>query len=362
MKQLFVVIVFILVLGGGYTYYKNSLKDESRLNNTTAPTASPSILPTITSTQRHSKAVFVPYWTFNKTEIRDTEADTFIYFGITVNEKGIDTTEEGYKKIKAFILLTESGKDKILTIRMINSEINAAILKNKALQDKIISESIRLARLNDFNGLLLDFETSSLPLDSVVQNINAFMTSFGKKVKEENLPFYITMYGDAFYRFRPFNIKDLAAKTDGIYIMAYDFHKARGNSGPNFPLKGKEKYGYDYKTMLDDFLNVTSPEKVIVVFGMFGYDWTVDEKGLSRKNAESLSYLELKKKFITSCVFIQCKVNVDEISSETNVTYLDGDKNNHSVWFESPDSMRKKTQLLNSMGIFSTAIWAYSYY
>ena len=81
-------------------------------------------------------------------------------------------------------------------------------------------------------------------------------------------------------------------------IMAYDFHKVKGNPGPNFPLNGKETYGYDLQKMTDDFLQFVPPEKLTIIFGLFGYDWVIDDKNNALQSGEALSYLQIKQKFL----------------------------------------------------------------
>jgi len=102
---------------------------------------------------------------------------------------------------------------------------------------------------------------------------------------------------------------------------------------------------------------------------MYGYDWSVDEKKRPIKPARALTLSELRKNFIEKCEWKDCIVKRDDTSAEMEVNYVEsvksGDEyvmNLHIVWFEDEESVRRKTEYLNSKGIGSIAYWAYGYF
>jgi spore germination protein YaaH len=306
------------------------------------------------------KMLFVPYWGIDSHTLPVTY-DSLIYFGITVNASGVDTQEVGYKDLSLFLKKTPERTKKILTIRMINNAMNTSVLKDRSLQQKIITDSLQIAKDNGFLGVVLDLEYNALAFDSVVQSITSFSSQFAKDAHAENLLFYQSVYGDTFYRLRPYDVEALAKNADGIVVMAYDFHKANGDAGPNFPLSGKETQGYDLKTMVGDFEAKVPTEKLIVVFGTYGYDWQVDKNNHSEQPATALSLTEIESKFLIKCPYNQCVVQKDQVSQETKVTYSESG-NNHIVWFDDLTSIAQKSAYLHTQGINAIALWAYSYF
>src|SRR5258706_13307864 len=129
----------------------------------------------------------------------------------------------------------------------------------------------------------------------------------------------MTAYGDSFYRLRPYDIAAISKSIDGIMVMAYAFHKSNADPGPNFPLSGSETYGYDLKTMTNDFLHHITTDKITVLFGMFGYDWQVDDKGRVIGNGKAITLNGAKQKFLNRCVLQDCIVKRDEVPPETEV-------------------------------------------
>ncbi len=365
MKKLFFIVVLGLI--GVLVYFflvSNKLvsnkKDEEfdLMEFTHAIIVSPSVDPQ--QKTKSEQSLFVPYWTLTNQPVAGGGFGRFIYFGVTANDKGIDRNEEGYKKIELFTKLV-SG-EKWLTIRMINSSYIFPILKDASLQKKIIDDTISLAKDNQFSGIVLDLEVSALPLPGIVNQMNTFVSSFQTGAHAQKLQFGMTLFGDTFYRIRPYDVATLAKSADVVYIMAYDFHKAGGDPGPNFPFAGKDTFGYDFKTMTSDFLALVPAQKLNVVFGLFGYDWPVDENGKSIKQADSLSESAIKNKFLSNCSFAGCSVVRDSQSAETKITYTDANGARHVVWFEDLQSVAKKKAYLQENGIYSTSLWAYSYF
>lgn len=330
------------------------------LRNTSSP--STPALPIQSKKQEINKLLFVPYWTVENEKIKDEGFSDFIYFGITPNKEGINKEGLGYKRLKDFSALKNNKVNNFLSVVMTDSTVNSLILDDKKAQGNIINESIDSAKQYSFKGIVLDFEISALSFEKVIKDINSFYSLFYEKSKKNNLDFKITVYGDVFYRIRPYDLSELSKNSDGIMIMAYDFHKSKGNPGPNFPLKGREKYGYDFENMIDDFLKKVPKEKIRVVFGLFGYDWTVDEKNESIKNARALSFNEIKNKFLEKCDEKDCIIKRDDVSSETEITYKDENSQSHIVWFEDLESVDSKIKYLKTKGINSVGYWAYSYF
>lgn len=303
--------------------------------------------------------IFVPYWTFSKT-IDAKEYDSIIYFGIGVDKNGIDTKDDGYKKIKAFVNASDPQKERMLTVRMTNGAINSEILKNDPVKKEIIIDSIQLAKENAFNGVLLDFETSAFGFEATIKRNSDFYSQFAQALKKEKLLFYVSVFGDNYFQSRAYDIKEISKNADKVIVMAYDFHKTRSNPGPIFPFDERQIYGYDFKKMVEEFQKDVPAEKLVIALGYFGYDWKVDKEGNSTGPAIPLSLFQMQEKFENNCKLEKCSITKNN-SLESQATYMDGEVK-HIVWSENQQSAEKKIEYLKSQGIFQTAAWAYSYF
>lgn len=348
----FLFLIFAVIIFSAIFY---------RLRFDTSPSSSKNHIQEVVdeSISSSESYIFVPHWTIDA-DVENTPFDTLIYFGIQGTTQGISTSEEGYKNIEKFIAVS-GKKKKLLTVRMLDSEENSDILKDKNIQKKIILESISLAKSNKFSGIVLDLEMKGLPFDTLVNRITEFNREFSKEAKLNNLSFNTLIYADVYHRIRPYDVKAISENVDKVFVMSYDFSKSGGNPGPNFPLGGASTFGYDFKTMVADFKEEVPLSKLTFVFGMFGYEWPVDESGKSKDRASAKTTLQMER-MMTRCVSEKsCNVVLDSLSQETKIEYeLDGEK--YISWFETAKSTEEKIKYLKEKGLHSIGWWAYSYF
>ena len=312
--------------------------------------------------KKEMTSLFVPYWTLGEGIMHQQDYDKYLYFGITATQDGVSTNEPGYKNLSTFIDSAGAEAEKLLVLRMLDSKVNFDILKDTSKQEKLINQTINVAKEYGFDGIVLNLELSALPFDSLIKQINSFNSDFFKISKSDGLSYFLTIYGDVYYRIRPFDVKNLAENSDRIMIMAYDFSKANGNPGPNFPLQGKEKYGYDYTELVNKLIAEVQAKKIEIIFGLYGYDWQVDNKNIAQLTGKSLSHLEIKNSILNNCDILSCSNTRDNLSKENVVTYIGKDGKKHTVWYEDLASIEEKKNYLKSKGIYNFSLWANSYF
>ena len=320
--------------------------------------------PTVVQTQifqpvKQERILFVPYWTLTSWD-NQSDYDSFIYFGIAPNEIGINTSDPGFADIPRYIDHISPSKT-LLGVRMTDKIFNEKVLNSATLQQQIISDALHISKQDGFKGILLDFEVGGIGFDSLTQQVTGFITEFAQAAKRQESQFSVAMYGDVYYRARPYNIKTIAENSDKIIVMAYDFHKAAGDPGPNFPFEESAVDGYSFQQMISDFSQDVPKNKLTITFGMFGYDWPVTEKGASIDTATSMSLSDIQSSFITTCKFSSCVLRRN-VSGEPSISYTDTDRQKHIVWFEDTMSTDKKIHYLQTKGIGSIAFWANSYF
>ncbi len=322
-----------------------------------------------TNTISSRQSIFIPYWNLNGDLSNLSQYDRLFYFGIKPEVSGINKEEPGYTSLDQFVSRVPAGIQKYVTVRMLDADINSSILADPKIQDKIISETINIAKNKNIEGIALDLEITNILSQNLKGQINEFVQQFYLMSKVESLKFFVILPGDTIYRKRPFDIATIARHSDGVLIMAYDFHKSISEPGPLFPYSGNQKYGYDFQTMIADYLSEVPKDKVTVVFGLFGYDWTVDEKKRPIKPAKALNLIEIRKQFLGRCEWKDCLVKRDERSKETEVDYINsqvvdnyGYIEYHIVWFEDEESVQIKKDFLKGKGIGNVAYWAFGYF
>lgn len=365
MRKLLTGGILILIVFLGLFFFRNKSIKKTPVKSTNI---SQNIKQDSVTTIK-SQSIFIPYWALTP-DMSDLEQyDKLLYFGVGVDSTGIDKNDAGYNKLEDFIKYAPASKDKYLVLRMTDSDVNYSILEDVKTQAKIVRETMDIVKQYNFKGVVLDLELFSIFGDREKAQINDFVQQLYTATNSNSLKLSITLYGDTIFRMRPFDISTIAKYSDEILVMAYDFHKAKGEPGPNFPLSGRSKYGYDLELMVNDFIKYSDKSKITVVFGLYGYDWSVDEKKRPLKPAKASSLNEIKKNFIEKCQWKDCIVKRDKISRETEVNYvIPSIKDDfayldyHVVWFEDEESVQEKQDLLKSKGIESVGYWAYGYF
>lgn len=272
-----------------------------------------------------SKAVFVPDWNLTEEAILHNGYDRWIYFG-------------GKEKLSLFV---DSLQDKNLWITIKVDSIES--LEDVNLQDH---------DLNRIRGVVLDLEINGIATEKFKNQINRGVEKVYASAKANNLQMALAVYGDLFYRKRPYDLKSLNDFTDEVMVMAYDFHKSYGEPGENYPYE-------DFKKMVDDYVEAIPAEKLTIVFGMYGYDWTLKD-GKPLKPAQSLSLFQIRSRFLKKvCLEDNCKVKTNESTKEKSVSYTGEDGYEHVVYFEDEESVDMKTNYLKQKEIKSTAFWAW---
>jgi len=314
---------------------------------------------TRTAVSISEELIFIPYWTLSK-DSDTTSYDTLVYFGIAANENGI-VSDAGSENVEKFNTKATNAQKKLLTLRMVDHDTNTKILDDKNVQKKIIQQTISFAKENNFDGIVIDFESKSLGFEEVTDSTTDFITQSVEGIKKSGLEAHTLLFGDNYYRARAFDVERIAKVSDSIMIMSYDFHKSGGSPGPTFPTSGKEVYGYDFPTMLEDFASDAQRDKTVVIIGMFGYDWKVDKDGNSIVPATPLTFGEADLIFLNSCNKKNCKVEIDKNTYEAKITYTE-DGNRREAWVETRDSKDKKVKILEKYGISKVGYWAYSFF
>ena len=361
-----VLVGFGVVLQVWYPRHYQSLLRQMRLSTDAAQTAEVKEQTETKETVR-IQSLFVPNWQLGawlNPQWPEPEASEkrYIYFAVSATEFGLDTEAEGYKDIQPFVDQVPSTAQRELTVALTDPDENYKIFESEEAQQTIIEQSLTIAREQGFSGVVLDLEMPPLLSDKVPESILAFSREFAQSAKAANIRYSIVLFGDTFYRNRPFQVRELAADADDVYVMAYDFHKPSGEPGPNFPFERGTDYGYDFQQMVTDFSVVVPKNKLNIIYGMYGYDWVVSIEQKPIKPATVLTNRQIQDLYENRCKAMNCVISRDPKTQEEEVEFIDEDAVYHIVWHEDSVSAARKTDYLLSQGIDAVAFWAYGYY
>ena len=383
----FILVVVLSFLSINYAQNFAPIDESGGFSKERAMVAKNSNTKTNLKIERVSKTAILPYWNIPKKEELG-EYEKLLYFGISPEISGSILDDEGLQELYKFTSQNYLQK-KGLVVKMLNNKTNTVLLEDPKTADIFQNKAIELAKTSGFDYIALDLEVSSLPFEGVSDSITLFVKNFSQKADQIGLEFEIILYGDLFKRGRPYDLKQFADVVDGVAIMAYDFHKSRGEPGPNFPFDAessfpgkKTSYTYSFKEMIDDFLLIVGPEKLTVIFGMYGYDWALGPQGLPLKKATAISLKVIEKEILPRCgsenslknrpdtgnfvtgesKYQLCVLQKDTVSQEKRLQYSDIDGYRHELWFEDKESAEFKIAYLKEKGIGKVSYWVWGYY
>lgn len=347
-----IVIIALFLIGACTIYvYKNS-------RNTNLPTAIKPLIKAESNKIVRRSSIFIPYWALGKGEYAISSHDSYYYFGIAVDQNGVNKSDPGYTGLGQFNC--PKTKKCYLVIRMLNNDANTGILKDTQTQEKIIKYTLDISDIYNFSGVALDLELSGLFDATVTVQINSFVQRYYTSAKKNYKTLSFIIYGDNYFRRRPYDISFIGKHTDEVVIMAYDFHKSYGEPGPNFPYQDKNIWGYDFQQMISDFKADVQAEKLTVIFGMYGYDWTLNEQGLPLKKGGAVTINQINKILNSKPQTLIKSQNPN--SKEKKIEYTDEENQKHVIWYEDEESAEVKRLYLMEEGIGSVSYWAWSYF
>ena len=139
------------------------------------------------------------------------------------------------------------------------------IINNPAKKEKLISDILKYLRLYNLQGINIDFEDfiekGDEPIIAFQRDLYNQLHSKGYLVTQDILP-----------RNEDFNIRQLAAYNDYMFLMAYDEHYGESVAGPISSQKWIEK-------VLDETTAEVSSQKIILCIAGYGYDWPRKYRG-----------------------------------------------------------------------------------
>ena len=230
----------------------------------------------------------------------------------------------------------------------------ADFLNSDTARANFISQMDKFLAANpNYHGLSLDFE--DIPVEAQPGYV-ALLTALYQDFHPRHLRLYVnTPVGDP-----DFNLKAMAANSDGLVLMNYDEHQSESAPGPI----AEQDWFLDN---LKNVLKVVPKEKLICSIGSYGYDWTTalpppPEKGHKAPKPGSEKVLRVDplttQEAWQAASDSDSQIALDEDSLNAHFAYDDEDaKVRHQVWFLDGVTALNEMRAARSVGIETFALW-----
>jgi len=210
-------------------------------------------------------------------------------------------------------------------------------LMTAAARQKVIESLLKVIEENKFGGLTIDIE--EVPADkqaALLAFVNQLHSEFSKRglVLAQAVPFDNPDW----------DYKAFAAVTDYLMLMAYDQHWATGQPGS---IAGQDWF----ETILKKRMAELAPEKTIICFGNYGYDWVS-----GKSEAEDISFQQ---------AVLAAKESLDSPSEikfaapdkNPHFSYTEDDGRDHTIWFLDAVTAFNQIKAAEHYRIGGLALW-----
>jgi len=334
---------------------------------------------------------YLPYWTLANLEYIELDRLTDIaYFGLYIDSKGefVKTIEDengtriaepGYrnwKESKEVAQLAEScnrfGVRLALTVIAHNDKDNDAFLNCGECWDTLLKNLYTELDAKKIKDVNLNFEYAQYTNIEMAKKFSELTNYLNQALdsKYGDSKVVVSAFADSPVKDRiSSDLENLARYSDGIFIMAYDFHRPTSDTaGPVAPIGGKGIHAeYDIETMLKDYLSLVPPNKLILGVPYYGYNWVVsEEKKYAERidGSEEIGYSQSQpySGIMDTIIKTKPKILWDELGQVPYFSYVSIETGQQrQVFYENRESLLIKYRLAKSKNLMGVGIWALGY-
>lgn len=211
-------------------------------------------------------------------------------------------------------------------------------------QREIIAQRITsLVVSNHYDGINIDFEAVNAVdaplLSDLVARISSKLRPFGKLVTQavvartSDTP---TVWGGAY------DYATLAKYDDYLLVMGYDYHSSGTAAGAIAPFNW-------LSNVLAYVTSKVPAQHLLLGIGLYGFNWDTTAKTAATAVRFDQATMFLSQPGASS--------GYDESVQAPWIKYMDGQHDQHEIWYENARSFQAKIQLMNNDGLAGFSLW-----
>ncbi len=331
-------------------YYKthyNSTKDNENIDRSRSTISNQSLNKTVFG--------YHPYWMGSSWLDYDFSLlSTIAYFGAEANSTG--GIDNWHSWPPTNLINTAHGADVevVLTVTLFNSNAISTLLSNANYRQNLITTLVNSVSSAGADGVNIDFE--GLP-SSQKENMVHFITDL-KAAFESAIPgSQVTLATPAVDWSSAWDYDELAINSDGLMIMAYDYHWSSGpTTGPVAPLTGWGTYNVAWT--VNDYLTWSGGlnDKLILGCPYYGYDWPAESSSAGANTTASAT----ARTYSVAEPLAQSYGKLRDNESQSPwYRYQNSEWN--QCWYDDSLSLSLKYDLVNQYNLKGIGIWALGY-
>ncbi len=329
---------------------------------------------------------YLPYWVLNDTKNLEYDKISDIsYFSLSINSNGTirrlnesGQVDPGYNNWKNSEQLNHIFKTaKIwkvrpsLTISLQKDEDIDEFLACRECWTIFLSELVIELDSKKIKDVSLDFEHMSETTPVIKQTYTEFVEFVNKSLDAEygDSKLIVAAFADSFRKSRITDPIELSKVSDGIFIMAYDFHLPTSEiTGPVAPLKNSiDPKDFDVRAAVSQYKENIAPSKLILGVPYYGANYLVKEAKLGSERLPGNDTIG----FSVAQYFSMIKGNDaipfenskwDEVNNTPYILYKSKETGqDRLLYFENKESIKKKFQFAKEEKLGGVGMWALGY-
>ena len=334
---------------------------------------------------------YLPYWTIESSKyLRLADLTHIAYFGLYINEDGtfketvfddagVKITEPGFRNWKENEdldkLILESKAEGVrfaLTIIAHEDEANDKFLDCRECWDTLLNGVVAELNSKSITDVNLNFEYAEYTDEDKAVKFAEFTKFFNEELDKVfgDSQVVVSAFADSAMKPRVSSkLNELGRYSDGIFIMAYDFHRPTSDAaGPVSPLNSEgTNSDYDLNIMIKDFLSQIAPNKLILGIPYYGYNWVVEDDGKYAKRIEGTDQIGFSQSqtydvIMSDIAEMGLDLKWDEQAQVPYYSYISPETGSiRQVYFENVQSLAKKYELVKEKSLAGVGIWALGY-
>ena len=220
------------------------------------------------------------------------------------------------------------------------------VLTDSAVQDRLVDQVQQTLRRRGYAGLDVDFEF--LP-GQLAAAYAAFLARLRRLLNSQGFFLWAALAPKTSARqagllYEGHDYAAVGAAVDGVLLMTYEWGYTAGPPMAVSPLP-------NVRTVLDYAVTEIPPEKIFLGLSNYGYDWLLSAPQGSQ--ARSLSNPEA----VALAARHYAAIRFDPRAQAPWFRYVDGQGQEHEVWFEDARSIRSKLALAAELELYGVGYW-----
>ncbi len=303
-------------------------------------------------TKPHEVFGYAPYWSLpNWQSFPVKDFSTIAYFSVNVNPNGsIQQSGPGWNGYESedfvnLINAAHAAGDKVVLTANDFSEDSLYTLTHDPNAGVVLgTQLLELVQTKNLDGVNLDLEgTGSADqsgLDRLVSQVD-YMLHAANSHYQLTMATYASSAGDpsGFY-----DIAGLSKWVDAFFVMAYDV-----SEGPTGKKDGNG--GEDDATYVQQYVAAVGPSKVILGVPLFGYDEPTSGPALGDQATGAAVPVPYSQAVASGPTYW-------DAATDTAWTSYQQGSQWHQVFFDNPNTLQDKVQLVSDSGLLGIGVWA----